>query len=176
MKTGKNVIINPTVQIFNPDMIEIGDNVRIDAFCVLSGGMGLKIGSHIHIACGGYFFAGAGIEIEDFVEIAPRLTVLSNCDDFHGHSLVGPCIPMKFKPDLISGKVIMKRHVLTGVNVTILPGITLGEGVAVGIGAMVNRDCEPWSIYAGVPAKKIKDRNKDMLILEKQFLSEYGGS
>ncbi|MFA5240547.1 MAG: hypothetical protein WC476_12690 [Phycisphaerae bacterium] len=97
MKIGKDVNIHPTVQFFNPDMIEIGDNVRIDAFCVLSGGTGLKIGSHIHIACGGYFFAGGGIELDDFTNFGPGTIILSQSDDFSGDSLISPVIPMKYK-------------------------------------------------------------------------------
>ena len=173
MKVGKNVTIHSSVAIFNPENIEIGDNVRIDAFCVLSGGIGLKIGSHIHIACGNYFFAGAGIIIEDFVQIGARFTALSQSDDFLGGSLVGPCIPINYKPDFKSGLITLKRHVIIGVGVTVGPGVTVGEGVALGVGAFVKKDCEPWGIYVGNPAKKMKERSRKMLEFEAPFLEEY---
>jgi len=173
MKIGKGSVIHPTVQIFNGDMIEIGENTRIDAFCVLSGGIGLKIGSHIHIGCGSYLFGGGGIELEDFSGSGPGLCILSQSDDFSGESLISPCIPMKYKPIFKSGKVVLKRHSVAGTRVNIMPGVTVGEGAAIGACSMVNKDCEPWSIYAGIPAKKIKDRKKNMLELEKIFLEEY---
>lgn len=44
-----------------------------------------------------------------------------------------------------------------GANVTILPGVNVGDGCIIAAGAVVNRDCDPNGIYAGVPAKKIKD-------------------
>ncbi|NMB42550.1 MAG: acyltransferase [Clostridiales bacterium] len=44
-----------------------------------------------------------------------------------------------------------------GANATILPGVTIGEGCVIAAGAVVNKDCEPNGLYAGVPAKRIKD-------------------
>jgi acetyltransferase-like isoleucine patch superfamily enzyme len=170
---GKNCKISDKASIFNGDMIEIGDNVRIDDFVILSGGAGLKIGDHIHIAAGGYFYAGAGIVLEDFVELGPRLTIISQSDDFLGDSLVGPCIPNKYKPGLKSGLVTLKRHVVTGVGVTIFPGVTLGEGASIGSHTLVRKDCEPWSVYVGSPARKIGERSRKMMDLEKEFLEEY---
>lgn len=44
-----------------------------------------------------------------------------------------------------------------GTNATILPGVTIGDGCIIAAGAVVNRDCKPNGLYAGVPAKRIKD-------------------
>jgi galactoside O-acetyltransferase len=174
MKIGKDVIIHPTVQIFNDDAIEIGDNVRIDAFCVLSGGSGLKIGSHIHIACGNYLFAGAGIEIDDFCQIGAQCIIHSQSDDFSGHSMIGPCIPMKYKPGFKSGKVILERHVVLGARCTVLPETYLCKGAAFGAHSLItSNQYMAWKIYAGTPAKFIKVRYPIALNLEKAFLDEY---
>ena len=43
-----------------------------------------------------------------------------------------------------------------GARATILPGVTIGEGCVIGAGALVREDCEPNSLYAGVPARRIK--------------------
>jgi galactoside O-acetyltransferase len=48
--------------------------------------------------------------------------------------------------------------------------VELGEGVAVGAHSMVTKSCEPWGIYLGVPAKRITQRRKKILDLEKRFL------
>jgi galactoside O-acetyltransferase len=50
--------------------------------------------------------------------------------------------------------------------------VTLAEGTSVGAMSMVTKSTEPWSIYFGVPAKKIKNRRNDLLALEQQYLSE----
>jgi len=38
------------------------------------------------------------------------------------------------------------------------PGVNMGEGAVLGLGSVATRDLEPWGVYAGVPAVKIKDR------------------
>lgn len=170
---GKDCKISDRARFYSPEKITIGDNVRIDDFCVISGDV--TIGSHIHIACGVYLFGGSGIVLEDFVQISNRSCLLSGSDDFHGNSLVGPVIPMKYKPDLKSGLITLKRHVFLGTNVTVLPSITVDEGGSFGAYSLINKDTLPWSVYAGIPAKKIDNRSKKMLELEKQFLEEYDG-
>lgn len=174
-RCGRNVRISPFISIYSPETIEIGDNVRIDDFCILSGGAGgIVIGSHIHIAAGVYLFGGSGIHIEDFVQVSVRTTVFSQSDDFSGCSLVGPCIPEEYKPDFVGGPVRMCRHSLLGACCTVLPGVTLGEGSAVGAHSLVKDNTEAWSIYAGVPARMLKDRDDGMLELECAFLEAYG--
>lgn len=44
-----------------------------------------------------------------------------------------------------------------GARTTILPGISIGDGCIIAAGSVVTRDCEPGGLYAGVPAKRIKD-------------------
>ena len=176
MKIGRGTVIHPTVQIFGEDRIEIGDNTRIDAFGVLSSGRDgyLKIGSHIHIAAYGGFYGGAGIVLEDFVEIAPGTLVMSESDDFTGGSLVGPQVPMKFKPGLKTGKpVIIGRHVIFGARTTVLC-CSVGEGVSTGAHTLVLSDLPPWGIYVGAPARYLRERNRrPMLELEQEFLKEW---
>ncbi len=172
MKVGKNVVISSKVSIYNSDNIEIGDNVRIDDFCILSGGSGLKIGSHIHIACYSSIFAGSGVILEDFVGLSSRVTIYSESDDYSGETLTNPTIPMKYKK-INKGLVILKKHSIIGVNSTILPGVIIEEGVSVGAYSLVKNNCLPWSIYVGIPAKKIKDRNRELLKFENKFLEEF---
>lgn len=53
------------------------------------------------------------------------------------------------------------NDVWIGVNVLLMEGVTIGDGAIVGAGAVVTHDIEPYSIYAGVPAKKIGQRFDD---------------
>jgi acetyltransferase-like isoleucine patch superfamily enzyme len=174
MKIGKGCKISDKISVYGGDKIEIGDNVRIDDFCVLSGGSGLKIGSHIHIAVGACFFAGSGIELGDFCQIAAYSLLLSESDDFSGQSLIGPQVPMKYKPGYKSGRpIVFGRHVTLGAKCTILPGVTMGEGAIVGAHSLVTANCDPWALYAGTPARWIRRRDLRMLDLEREFLAEY---
>lgn len=48
-----------------------------------------------------------------------------------------------------------------GANCVVLPGVTIGEGCTIGALSLVNRDCEPWTVYAGTPARPIKARPRE---------------
>jgi len=53
------------------------------------------------------------------------------------------------------------QDVWIGCHVTILPGVTIGNGAVIAAGAVVNRDVPPLEIWGGVPAKKIGQRGED---------------
>ncbi len=60
------------------------------------------------------------------------------------------------------GKVVIGDNAWIAMRATILPGITVGEGAYVAAAALVNRDVPPYTLVGGVPAKKIRDRNRDI--------------
>ena len=68
------------------------------------------------------------------------------------------------------------RHVIIGTNSLVFPGVTVTEGCSVGAMSMVTKSTEPWSIYFGSPAKRLKNRSRELLELEAQYLAaERGG-
>jgi galactoside O-acetyltransferase len=160
--------ISPKASIYGN--VEMGDNVRIDDFCILTGD--IKLGSNIHIGCYCFLAGGYGIELEDFAQLSTRVSLFSGSDDFSGESLISPVIPDQFKPGLKGGKILMKRHALIGTNSSVLPGATMCEGAVLGAHSMAGANAVlfPWNIYAGVPARRIGARSKKMLELEKEFL------
>ncbi len=60
--------------------------------------------------------------------------------------------------------VTIGHDVWIGHNVTVLPGVTIGNGAAIGAGAVVTKNVEPYTIVAGVPAKRIRARFSDSVI------------
>ena len=56
------------------------------------------------------------------------------------------------------------NDVWIGANVSICQGVTIGDGAVIGACSLVNKDVEPYAVYAGVPAKKIKQRLTDETI------------
>src|SRR5438105_2319857 len=91
MKVGRNCKISPHAQFYGLDRIEIGDNVRIDDFCIISAGKGgIKIGSNIHIAAHCFMAGAAEIQIDDYVGVGVRSVIHSSSDDFSGNYLIGP--------------------------------------------------------------------------------------
>ena len=55
-----------------------------------------------------------------------------------------------------------------------MPGVTLGEGTSIYAMSLVTKSTESWSIYFGIPAKRLKSRKRDLLVLEQDYLSEEG--
>lgn len=163
-KLGENCRIHPTVLFFGGD-VTIGDNVRIDAFCVITGHV--TIGNHVHIACGSYLFGKSGIEMHDFSGLSSRTTIYTESDDYSGDFMTNPCVPDEYK-HVHKGRVIIGRHAIIGCNATIMPNVKIGEGVAIGAYSFVKHDCLPWSIYTGVPAQWKCERS--MKLLEKERL------
>ncbi len=94
-------------------------------------------------------------------------------DDYSGLSMTNPTIPDCYKQET-KASVIIKRHAIVGAGSVILPGVVLEEGVSVGAMSMVTKGTEPWTIYFGVPAKKIRQRRRELLDLEKRYLANCG--
>jgi galactoside O-acetyltransferase len=178
MKIGCGSKISPKASIYGADRIEIGENCRIDDFCVLSAGKNgyLRIGSHVHIANYVALYGGGGIEIADFVGLSGRVAVFSENDNYTGSAMSNPCIPDRYRL-VTKGRVRIGRHVLIGTGSTIMPGVQIGDGASVGAHSFVNRPCDPWSIYAGVPARRLRDRDRDGLLrMEQEFLTGYASA
>ncbi|MCT7636398.1 acyltransferase [Aliarcobacter butzleri] len=169
---GKNVKVSDKASIYNCDQIEIGDNSRIDDFCIISGK--IKIGRNVHIAPFCLVAGGEkGIFFEDFSGLAYQVQVFTQSDDYSGRTLTNPTIPDEYKKE-IKKEVIIGKHSIVGAGSIIMPGVVLAEGTSVGALSLVRKKTEEWSIYLGNPAKKITSRKKDLLELEKQYLENEG--
>lgn len=160
---GLDVAIWPLAKIVFPERISIGSSVIIDDFVFIMSGEETNIASFVHIASFVSITGGGHFMIEDFAGISSGTRVFTGDDDYLGGSLTGPTVPAEYRKPLRSF-VHVKKHAIIGANSVILPGVTIGEGVAIGAGSLVKRDCEPWTIYVGSPAKPIKDRPSGKII------------
>lgn len=167
---GENILLSRNTQIYSPENISLGNNVRIDDFCFISAGKEINIGSYIHISCFCALHGVEGIEMHDFSGLSSRVTIYTTSDDYSGCSLTNPTVPEEFKPGEIKGAVILKKHSIVGAGSTILPKVTLHEGVAVGAHSLVTKTCREWGIYFGSPVKYLKERKRDLLELEQQLI------
>ncbi len=169
-KLGKNIKISDKAAIYNIDQIEIGDHSRIDDFCLVSGNV--KIGRNVHVAAFCNIAGGdPGVVLEDFSGLAYGCHVFSQSDDYSGNTLTNPTIPKQYKKETFK-QVVIGRHVIIGTKSIVLPGVLLAEGCSVGAMSMITKSTKPWGIYFGIPAKRIKERKKDLLELEKKYLEE----
>jgi len=162
---GYKVRVATTCTLVGLEHMAFGDNVQIDAYCSLIASgptAGLTIGSFVHI--GGYTLlgAGAGVGIESHCTLSQGVRIYSRSADFSGEHLPSPLVPPEYS-GIEAGRVRLQRHVLLGSGVVVLPGVDLGAGVAVGALSLVRENLPPWTIWAGVPARPLREREQGLL-------------
>ena len=157
---GRDVKLSRHARLYSPETISIGDNVRIDDFCILSGN--ITIGSHIHISAYVALYGAFGIELEDYTGISPRTTVYSAMDDFSGEYLIGPIHP-EGCTHVMGGRVIIKKYSQIGTHCVVFPDLTIGEGSVIGACSLVRKTIEPWGVYFGTPAVLHGERRKGLV-------------
>lgn len=168
---GTNVLISDKASIYGANRIKIGSNVRIDDFCVLSAGDGgIEIGSYVHIAVFALLIGAGKITVSDFAGVSSRVSIYSSNDDYTGKFLTNPMVPAEYT-NVTHADVTLAKHVIIGSGSVVLPGVTLHEGVAVGSLSMITKDCEAFGVYMGAPAKKVKNRKRELLVLEEKLIN-----
>jgi galactoside O-acetyltransferase len=166
---GRGVQISDRAAIHGAHQIEIGDYSRIDDFCVIAGNVSIGRNVHIAVACN---VAGGepGIRMDDFSGLAHGCHVFTHSDDYSGMTLTNPTVPDQYK-QVTKKPVQIGRHCIVGSNSLVFPGVSLANGTAVGAMSMVTKSTKPWSVYFGIPAKRLKARSNDLLELEEAYLN-----
>jgi acetyltransferase-like isoleucine patch superfamily enzyme len=171
---GKNVIIGKTARIRYPELVSIGDNCIIDDFCYISTTVDLK--SNVHISAGTKMIGGKNslISLDEFSTTAPNVVLSAGSDDYMD-GIATPMVPLEYKASAVIGSIKIGRHCIIGSGTVVLPNINVYDGACVGALSLVNRDMDEWTLYAGIPARKIRVRNKsNILELERRFLEKHG--
>lgn len=169
-KIGQNALISRKASIYGASSIEIGNDVRIDDFCFLSGN--IKLGNNIHISAYSALIAGdKGIELHDFSGLSSRCVIYAVSDDYSGNYLTNPTVSSKYT-NVQGEKVVLEKHVIVGTGTSIMPGVVIHEGTSVGAMSLVTKSLDSWGVYIGIPCKRIKDRKKTVLDLENHYLNE----
>lgn len=170
---GEDVFISNQVEIRRPEKVSIGSHTAIDTgfYCTVSA----DIGNYVHIGPYVTIIGGADgyIKLSDFSTIAAGSRLICGSDEHLGHGLVGPTIPDKYKDRLIIEPIILEPFANLGTNVIVMPGVTIAEGCVIGTGSVVTKSTQPWKVYAGYPARAIKDRPKEKMIAYAKELGLY---
>ncbi|WP_390607273.1 acyltransferase [Dorea longicatena] len=166
-EVGQGVQISRNACFYGKKKISIGNHVRIDDFCLLSGN--IQIGSYVHISPYTSLVAGSEcIQVCDFVSISSKCSIFSKSDDFSGMAMTNPMVPEKYR-NVYEGKVILNKHSIIGAGCVVLPDVILGTGGAIGAMSLVNKNVEPWTVCVGIPCKKIRDREQKIKELEQEL-------
>lgn len=157
---GDNVKISRFARFYGAENISIGNNVRIDDFCLLSGKITLKNNIHISAYCA--LYGGGEIEMDNYSGLSPRCTLLSATDDFSGEYLIGPQNPSKYTK-VLKGKIQINKYCQLGASTVVFPYVEIGEGTVTGAMSLVRKSLPEWGIFAGNPIKNIGTRRQDLL-------------
>ena len=121
------------------------DDVRILTPFICDFGNRVTFGKGVFINHSAILSASGGIEFEDGSMAAPGLRIATiNHDMNERHTTY------------TYGKVTVKKNAWLGMNVTICPGVTIGEYAVVAAGAVVTKDVPAYAVVGGVPARVIR--------------------
>lgn len=166
---GENVIIGKTVRIRYPELVSIGDNSIIDDFTYIS--TQLEIEGMVHISAGCKLIGGpqSKVVMRKYSTLSPNVVIAAGSDDYVG-GIATPLVGKEFKGDVEYGTVEIGRHSIVGAGSVILPNVMFGEGAAVGAMSLVKKDLEDWWLYAGIPGRKLRQRDRQQICkLEIEF-------
>ncbi|BDW84196.1 acetyltransferase [Roseicyclus marinus] len=167
---GKNVMIAHNCTLIGLENIHIGDNVRIDGQTTIAAARGhCRIGRNVHIGGGTYLACAGGLDLADFVGLSQGVRIYTISDDYSGAAMTNPTVPPDFT-NVTVAPVTVGRHVIIGSGSVVLPGVEIGEGVAVGALSLVTKSLDAWGIYAGNPARRLRERSKALLDAERRYL------
>ena len=130
---------------------------------------GAKMGANCHFYPQSRVWAPWNLECEDAVALGDRAelynpsrlylashAIISQdaylCGATHDYN--NPAFPM------VSYPMRVGRYAWVAARACVSPGVDIAEGAVLGLASVATRDLEAWSVYAGVPAKKIKERIK----------------
>lgn len=133
----------------------------------------ISLGNHISIGQDSLFMCSrANIHIGDHVMFGPQVTCITGG---HRTDVLGRYMDMvgnnEKRPE-DDRDIVFKGDNWVGSNVTVLRGVTVGEGSVIAAGAVVTKDVPPYSIVGGIPAKVIKKRfSKEEIDIHRNLLS-----
>ncbi len=157
-------LANDFVRI-SPD-VQIGNNVRIFAFVNLYGcsiGDNSKIGTFVEVQKNARI--GANVKVSSHTFICEGVSIEDDVFIGHNVSFINDKYPratssegaLQTESDWVVMPTTVKRGASIGTSVTVLCGVTIGEGAIVGAGSVVTRDVNPFTIVAGNPARFIRN-------------------
>ena len=133
---GRNVVFHFRTEIRAPYYLKIGKGTIIGDNAILDARSGLELGENVNLSS----------SVSIYTLQHDHRSPLFDCFESNPRRL----------------NTVVENRVWLGANVIVLPGVTIGEGAVCCAGCVVNKDVEPYAVMAGIPAKKIGERPRDL--------------
>ncbi len=160
-------IVSSNSRIRHPEHFVIGEDSIVDDYCYFS--TKVRIGRCTHIASGCSVAGGADMQFEigDFCSLSSGVKIWCTSDDFVNDlvTIIPPGVA-QVKKNLIRGDVTFGHYSAVGSNSVVMPNNHIPEGTVIGAlsFAPVAFDLRPWSVYAGIPIRFIRPRNRESVM------------
>lgn len=160
-------IVSPNIRVRHPEFFVVGEGSIIDDFCYFS--TRVTVGNYSHIASGCSVAGGEErlFVLGDFSSLSSGVKIWCTSDNFTKDlvTIIPPDFP-PVKENLISGDVVLERLTAVGANSVVMPGNHIPEGTIIGALSLVPTefDFSPWTVYAGIPIKPIKSRDRESVL------------
>lgn len=146
----------------------LGLHSQIDDYCFINAGKKCVIGRNVHISSFTSIVGGGECYVDDFSGLSAGCRLITASDDFSGGYLTNPTVPSEFT-NVKKGVINIGKHAIIGTNSVIFPNVKIGDGCAVGVGAIIRENLKPWTVYAMINGKLKEIKKRDQfLILEKE--------
>lgn len=136
VKMGKNVVIHFRTEIRCPERLLLGDGTIIGDNAILDARRGLTMGRNVNLSS--------------------NVSIYTLQHDHRNPNF--DCPP----EDSVKFSVEIDDRAWLGSNVIVLPGVHIGEGAVCCAGCVVTKDVEPYSVVAGIPARKVGERPRNL--------------
>jgi len=168
-------IVSANIRVRVPEHLVVGDDSIIDDFCYIS--TRLTVGRGTHIASGCSIAGGAKFHcrIGDFCSLSSGVKVWCASNDFVNDLIA--IVPEGIETSAVEGDVEIGDYSGVGANSVILPNNRLPEGTAIGALSLVPAGFhfEPWTVYAGIPIRSIRKRNRQRVMEQVRQLTAPAG-
>jgi putative colanic acid biosynthesis acetyltransferase WcaF len=125
----------------------VGKNVHIYSRAKIWAPWNLICGDVVAVADDAILYNPSVIHLESHCTISQEAYLCGATHDYQD-----PQFP------LISFPITIGSHAWICARATVQAGVQVGEGAVLALGSVAAKDLEPWTVYGGIPAKKIKDR------------------
>jgi acetyltransferase-like isoleucine patch superfamily enzyme len=152
---GRGTIVGPGTKIINSARVRIGRSCLIqDSVYIRAGAEGsVTVGDRCAMNSFTRLFGHGSIQIGDDTQLGPGSLITTTDHDY------GAELEVRFRP------VVVGKRVWIGANVTVLPGVTIGDRAVIGAGSVVTKDIGAGCVAVGVPARVVKEAHGDPAVV-----------
>jgi len=165
-------IVSQNIRIRYPELFVVGAHSIVDDYCYFSASITIGRGCHIAPGCSVAGGRETRFVLGDLCGLSAGARVYTASNDFIRDLIT--LVPY-VENHAVSGDVVFERNSGAGANSIVMPRQRVPEGCAIGALSYVppEFDFEPWAIYAGIPARKVGERDRDAVLAQAAAMNRW---